>query len=260
MKGERLASDLSDICVPREIPISRLQASRGCGLLVVLAFLLRASTLTLTPLVLHFRTLFLKLEMTKSIQETSSWKPYIHWASCDIWCVHKESVEANVWTYDERISKMCRQLHTKRHAWFWVLVKYYKMIKYRRLRWTELVLRVGGTQNLVGRSEGNRRLGRPSRRRGDDIKVDIEERGWGVVGCGLHSCAFVNTVMTTGVQQSAENFSYVYGCFSKGSQLPCIICWESQSRKFKNFWKFEVLFRLSKIPVLEVTVILPVQH
>jgi len=70
MKGERLASDLSDICVPREIPISRLQASRGCGLLVVLAFVLRASMLTLTLLVLHLRTLFLNVEMAKSIQET----------------------------------------------------------------------------------------------------------------------------------------------------------------------------------------------
>ena len=65
-----MASDLSDICVPREIHISRLQASRCCGLLVVLAFLLRVSMLTLTPLVLHFRTLFLKLELTNSIQET----------------------------------------------------------------------------------------------------------------------------------------------------------------------------------------------
>jgi len=188
MKGERLASDLSDICVPREIPISRLRASRGCGLLVVLAFLLRASMLTLTPWVLHFRTLLLKLEMTNSIQETPPWKPYIHWASYDIWGVHKESVEANVWAYDERNSKMCRKPRTTRLAWFWVLAKQYKMIKYRRLRWAELVLRVGNTQNLVERSEGNRLLVRPSRRRGDDIKVDIEERTWGVVGCGLHSC------------------------------------------------------------------------
>lgn len=51
-----MASDLSDICVPRENHISRLQASRGCGLLVVLAFLLHALVLTLTLLVLHFRT------------------------------------------------------------------------------------------------------------------------------------------------------------------------------------------------------------
>lgn len=65
-----MASDVSDIGVPREIPISRLQASRGCGLLVVLALVLRASVLTLTPLVLHFRTLCLKLEVTKSTQET----------------------------------------------------------------------------------------------------------------------------------------------------------------------------------------------
>ena len=51
----------------------------------------------------------------------------------------------------------------------------------------ELILRVGDTQNLVERSEGNRLLGRPSRRREDDIKVDTEERAWGVVRCGLHS-------------------------------------------------------------------------
>jgi hypothetical protein len=32
---------------------------------------------------------------------------------------------------------------------------------------------------LVGRPEGNRRLGRPSRRWDDNIKLDLREIGWG---------------------------------------------------------------------------------
>lgn len=52
------------------------------------------------------------------------------------------------------------------------------------MRSEEPVLPVGGIHNLVGSSEGNRLLGRPSRRWGDDIKVDIEERGWGFWNVG----------------------------------------------------------------------------
>ena len=48
-------------------------------------------------------------------------------------------------------------------------------------------------QNLVERSEVNSLLGRPLQRRGDDIKVDIEERSWGVVRCVLHSCDRIGT-------------------------------------------------------------------
>jgi hypothetical protein len=47
---------------------------------------------------------------------------------------------------------------------------------------------VEGTQNLVKSSERNRLLGSSSQRRGDNIEVDVEERGWGVMGCGLDLC------------------------------------------------------------------------
>jgi hypothetical protein len=35
---------------------------------------------------------------------------------------------------------------------------------------------------LVGKAEGKRPLGRPSRRREDNIRMDIKEVGWKVVG------------------------------------------------------------------------------
>jgi hypothetical protein len=110
------------------------------------------------------------------------------------------------------------------------------MIKYRRMRWAELVLRVGGTQNLVESSEENRLLGRSSQRRRDDIKVDIEERVWGVVGCGLDSCdsgweqiqclcehrndIWLSTKCTEFLIY-IYIYIYIYGksCFSKESQL-----------------------------------------
>jgi hypothetical protein len=44
----------------------------------------------------------------------------------------------------------------------------------------------GGKKNaytvLVGRPEGKRSLGRPRRRRVDNIKVDLRELGWGGMG------------------------------------------------------------------------------
>jgi hypothetical protein len=41
-----------------------------------------------------------------------------------------------------------------------------------------MVGRTGAYRDMVGRPEGRRPLGRP-RRRWDDIKVDVEEVGWG---------------------------------------------------------------------------------
>jgi len=34
-------------------------------------------------------------------------------------------------------------------------------------------------QGLVGKPEGKRPLGRPRRRRDDNIKIDLQEVGWG---------------------------------------------------------------------------------
>ena len=53
------------------------------------------------------------------------------------------------------------------------------MIKSRRMRWTEHVAGMGERGSvyrvLVGKPEGKRPLGRPRRRSGDNIKMDLQE-------------------------------------------------------------------------------------
>jgi hypothetical protein len=60
-----------------------------------------------------------------------------------------------------------------------------RMIKSRRMRWAGHVARMGETKYayriLVRKPEGKRPLGRPKRRRADNIKMDIREAEWGGV-------------------------------------------------------------------------------
>ena len=57
------------------------------------------------------------------------------------------------------------------------------MIKTRKMRWAGRVARMGRgemyTEFLVGKPEGKRSLGRPRRRWEDNIKMDLQEVGWG---------------------------------------------------------------------------------
>jgi transcription termination factor 2 len=57
-----------------------------------------------------------------------------------------------------------------------------RMIKSRRMRWAGHIARMGQKRNayriLVGKPEGKRPLGRPRRRRVDNIKMDLREIGW----------------------------------------------------------------------------------
>ena len=59
-----------------------------------------------------------------------------------------------------------------------------RVIKSRRMRWARNVARMGEERGvymvLVGKPEGNRPLGRPSRRWVDNIRMAVQE-----VGCGL---------------------------------------------------------------------------
>ena len=58
-----------------------------------------------------------------------------------------------------------------------------RVIKSRRMRWAGHVARIGEETGvygvLVGKPEGKRPLGRPRRRRVDNIRMDLQE-----VGCG----------------------------------------------------------------------------
>jgi len=58
------------------------------------------------------------------------------------------------------------------------------VIKSRRMRWAGHVARMGERRGvyrvLVGKSEGKRQLGRPRRRWEDNINLDLQE-----VGCGV---------------------------------------------------------------------------
>jgi hypothetical protein len=58
-----------------------------------------------------------------------------------------------------------------------------RIIKSRRKRWAGHETRTGETRNayrtLVGKPEGKRPLGRPRRRRKDNIRIDLREIGWG---------------------------------------------------------------------------------
>jgi len=57
------------------------------------------------------------------------------------------------------------------------------MIKLRRMRWARHVAHLGESRAacrvLVGKPEGNNPLGRPRHRWEDNIKMDLEEVGWG---------------------------------------------------------------------------------
>jgi hypothetical protein len=79
------------------------------------------------------------------------------------------------------------------------------MIKSRRVRWAGLVARNWENRNayriLVGKPEGMRPLGRPTRRWVDNIKMNLREIGWDGMDwiCLAQDCdrwrALVSTVM-----------------------------------------------------------------
>jgi hypothetical protein len=58
-----------------------------------------------------------------------------------------------------------------------------RVIKSRRMRWAGHVVRIGEGRGayriLMGRPERRRPLGRPRHRWEDDIKMDLQEVGWG---------------------------------------------------------------------------------
>jgi hypothetical protein len=104
----------------------------------------------------------------------------------------------------EEVTGEWRRLHNEELNDLYSSPNIIRVIKSRRMRWEGHVARMGersGTcKILVGRPEGRRPLGRPKRRWEDNIKMDLQEVGWGMDWIELEQDrdrwpAFVNAVM-----------------------------------------------------------------
>jgi hypothetical protein len=91
------------------------------------------------------------------------------------------------------------------------------ILKSRRMRWAGHVARIEDKRNayrlLVGKPEGKRPLGRPSRKWVDNIRMDLGEVGWGGADCiGLAKDrnrwrALVNSVLNLRVPRNVGKLS-----------------------------------------------------
>jgi hypothetical protein len=78
-----------------------------------------------------------------------------------------------------------RKLHNEELHDLYSLLSIIRIMKARRMRWAGHVARTGEKRNvyrlLVGKPEGRRPLGRPTRRWLNNIRMDLLEVGWGDV-------------------------------------------------------------------------------
>jgi hypothetical protein len=78
-----------------------------------------------------------------------------------------------------------RKLHNEELRYLYSSPSIIRIIKSRRMRWVGHVARIGERRNayrlFVGKPEGKRPLGRPSRRWVDNIRMDLGEVGRGDV-------------------------------------------------------------------------------
>jgi hypothetical protein len=96
-----------------------------------------------------------------------------------------------LWVFENKVLRRIfgpkrewRRLHNKELYALYSSPNIIRVMKSRRLRWAGHVARVGERRGayraLVGKPEGRRPLGRP-RRRWEDIKMNLQEVGWGGV-------------------------------------------------------------------------------
>ena len=105
----------------------------------------------------------------------------------------------------EVLAGQWRELHNDELNDLYSSSKIVRVIKSTRMRWAGHVAHMGRRGGVcriwVGKSEGKRRLARPSLRREDNIKIDLQEVGWGTwigsikLRIGTGGGALVNAVM-----------------------------------------------------------------
>ena len=82
----------------------------------------------------------------------------------------------------EKVTVNGRKLHNKELYDLYCSPNIFRVIESRRMRWAEHIARMGRRSDayrvLVGRPEGKRPLGKPSRRWEDNIKMSHQEAGW----------------------------------------------------------------------------------
>ena len=83
------------------------------------------------------------------------------------------------WPKRDKVTGELRKLHNEELSDLYSLPNIVWVVKSRRMRWAGHVARMGQGRGvhrvLVGRPEGKRPLGRPRRRWGDNIKMDLQE-------------------------------------------------------------------------------------
>jgi len=115
-------------------------------------------------------------------------------------------IEGNYTEYDHIIgvTEEWRKLHIEELRDLYSLPNILRVVKSRRMRWPGHVARMGEGRGvhrvLVGKPEGKRTLGRPTRRWEDNIKMNLREVGRGGVWMELAQDrdrwrALVNKVM-----------------------------------------------------------------
>jgi hypothetical protein len=79
-----------------------------------------------------------------------------------------------------------RELHSEELSDLYCSPNIFRVIKSRRMRWAGHVAHMGEKRGLyrvlVGKREGKRPLGRPTRRWGDNIKMNLQGSGMWVYG------------------------------------------------------------------------------
>jgi hypothetical protein len=81
----------------------------------------------------------------------------------------------------DQVTGKWRKLHNEELHGLYSSPTVVRVIKSRRTRWAGHVVRMGGLYRVwVGKPEGKRPLGRPRHRWEDNIKMDLQE-----VGCGV---------------------------------------------------------------------------